>query len=334
MRARTTVAGLALLVALAGCTPDGPIAQETSATPTASATPTPTPTITTTPRTRLDCDSLLPASRAATVLGLERNVLVGSRAQPFRSSAELIRESAEHNGGLLTCSWYEQKGLASITASAAGDAAEAFAGRTGTRLASEVEAYGSCADGTCDVELLAGTTWVSLQLTGAPADIDLAALATSTAASAIGSFDEPETATAPVCATLLTPEQLSTTAGLVQATPGSGTEGTTPATAVAAAAARAGYASCSWSDASNSAFSGLTVDALPNGEDGWRNLSLTSGLSIVLEPLDGIGDKALAGCSAGSCEIDVLDDELWWRVVVTGDEERAEAVTRAVLAAS
>jgi len=184
----------------------------------------------------------------------------------------------------------------------------------------------------CSVDLLTGTTWVTLALIGSPADTDFAALATATAAAAVGRLNEPVTATAPVCADLLTGEQLATAAGLVDATPGSGTEGVAPSTASAAAAARAGYASCTWTDATSSSYAGLTVDALPNGEDGWRNLSLTTGLAVPLTPLDGLGDKALSGCGGGSCEIDVLADDVWWRVLVTGDAARAESVARTLLA--
>lgn len=333
MKARAAAAGLALLVGLAGCTAAGPSADGgPTAAPTGSATATPTSSAPS--GARLGCDDLLPVSRASTALGVPSASLEGSRDERTRTSAELIREAAEENGGLLACSWFEEGGTASITASAAGDAADAFAAnaRSGTRLAGEVEAYSSCSVETCSIELLAGTTWVTLALEGAPADVDLATLASDTAASTVGSLDEPVTAAAPVCAELLTPEEIATTAGLAEATPGSGTEGVAAATASAAAAARAGYASCSWTDAGSSAYSGLVVDALPNGDEGWRALSLTTGLAIALTPLDGLGEKALSGCGGGSCEIDVVADGVWWRVLVTGDEDRAQAVARAVLA--
>lgn len=330
MRARILAAGVAVLVALSGCTaaePDGDDAPGTeSPTASAQALPAPSPTAS----TRLGCDSLLPASRAATALGVDTTALEGSRTVSVRSSGELIREAAEENGGLLRCSWYD--GDASITAAAAEDAGAAFAGRPGARLATEVEAYGSCTNGNCDVDLLAGTTWVTLQLREAPVDVDLAALATGTASGSLGTLDEPVAATAPICADLLTAEQLTATAGLAQPTPGAGSEAGAPSTANAAAATRAGYASCSWSDAASGAYSGVTVDALPNGDEGWRNLSLTLGLAIALEPLDGFGEKALTGCAAGVCEIDALANDVWWRVTVTGDATKAEAVARALLA--
>ena len=327
MRTRSAAAGLAVLIALAGCT-----AAEPTATGTATATSTPTPTVS---PSELDCDALLPVGRASAALGVASRALEGTRDVAVRGSAELIREAAQENGGLLACSWYEEEGVASITASAAEDAAEAFAAaaHAGTRLAIDAEAYSSCSADLCDVDLLAGTTWITLALTNPPADADLAALASETAeASSGGALDEPITAEAPVCASLLTAEQLTTTAGLAQATPGSGTEGSAPATAPAAAAARAGYASCTWTDPTSSAYSGLSVDVLPNGEEGWRNLSLTSGLAIPLVPLDGLGDRALSGCGGGSCEIDVLADSVWWRVQVTGDAARADAVARALIA--
>ncbi|AZZ56699.1 hypothetical protein [Rathayibacter iranicus] len=330
MRARILGAALAVLVALGGCTAAEPSDNDDSGagSPTASAPAQPTPSPTAS--TRLGCDSLLPASRAATALGVERTALEGSRTVTVRSSGELIREAAEENGGLLRCAWYD--GDTSITAAAAEDAGAAFAGRPRARLATEVEAYGSCADGSCDVDLLAGTTWVTLQVRGAPATVDLAALATGTASETLGTLDEPVTATAPICSDLLTAEQLTAAAGLAQPTPGAGSEAGAPPTANAAAATRAGYASCSWSDAASGTYSGVTVDALPNGDDGWRNLSLTSGLAIALEPLDGFGEKALTGCAAGVCEIDALADDVWWRVTVTGDATKAEAVARALLA--
>lgn len=333
MRARAAGAALALLVALAGCTA-AETQEEESATATATAaSPTPTPSASV--GARLDCDSLLPVSRAQSALGVPRSALTGTRDEATRTSGELIRDSAEENGGLLTCAWYQEEGSASIVAAAAGDAADAFAAAglsSGTRLATESEAYSSCSVETCRVDVLAGTTWATLTLTGAPADADLAALASETAAAAAGALDEPITATAPVCADLLTAEELTGTAGLAEATPGTGTEGTVPATASAAAAARAGYVSCTWADPSSSAYSGLSIDALPNGDDGWRNLSLTTGLAIPLTPLDGLGDKALSGCLDGSCEVDALAGGVWWRVLVTGDEARAEAVARAVIA--
>ncbi|KQQ06210.1 MULTISPECIES: hypothetical protein [unclassified Rathayibacter] len=328
MRARTTAAaGLAVLIALAGCTAAEPVA-----TGTATATSTPTPTAS---PSELDCDDLLPVGRASAALGVPSRALEGTRDVAVRGSAELIREAAQENGGLLTCSWYEEDGVASITASAAEDAAEAFAAaaHAGTRLAVDTEAFSSCSADLCDVDLLAGSTWITIELTNPPADADLTTLASETAAASVGAaLDEPITAPAPVCDSLLSTEQLTTTAGLVQATPGSGTEGAAPATASAAAAARAGYASCTWTDPTSSAYSGLSVDVLPNGEEGWRNLSLTSGLAIPLAPLDGLGDRALSGCGGGSCEIDVLADSVWWRVQVTGDAARADAVARALIA--
>lgn len=171
MRARLAVTGLALLAALAGCTsaPQPDAATTGSPTATSSGTPTPsagTPTASAIASSRLGCDSLLPASRAATALGVTRSTLEGSREVSVRSSGELIREAAEENGGLLRCAWYDED--ASITATAAEGAADAFVGRPGVRLATDVEAYGSCTDGSCDVDLLADTTWVSLQLRGAP----------------------------------------------------------------------------------------------------------------------------------------------------------------------
>ncbi|MDY0911801.1 hypothetical protein [Rathayibacter festucae] len=336
MRIRAVGAGAALLVAvglLAGCTAEEPEAGGTasaSVSPAPSASPTPTRSS----AARLDCDALLPVARASSALGIAAGSLEGSRDETVRSSAELIRESAQQNGGLLTCAWYEEDGTASIVASAAEDAADAFsaAGLSGrTRLATDVEAYSACSVEICTVDLLTGSTWVTLALSRAPADADLVALTTATAAAAVGRLDEPVTATAPACAEMLTGEQLATTAGLVEATPGTGTEGVAPSTASAAAAARAGYASCTWTDATSSSYSGLSVDVLPNGEDGWRNLSLTTGLAVTLTPLDGLGDRALSGCGGGSCEVDVLAGDAWWRVVVTGDAARAEAVVRAVI---
>ncbi|NQX05810.1 hypothetical protein HQQ82_14765 [Rathayibacter sp. VKM Ac-2856] len=341
MRARAVGAGAALLVALgllAGCSaaePEGEGTASATASASASASADASPSPTRSSAARLDCDALLPVSRASSALGVAAGSLEGTRDEAVRSSAELIRESAQENGGLLTCAWYQEDGTASITASAAEDAADAFAAAglsARTRLATDVEAWSSCSVEVCSVDLLTGTTWVTLALTGSPADTDLAALATVTAAVAVGRLDEPVTATAPVCADLLTGEQLATAAGLVDATPGSGTEGVAPSTASAAAAARAGYASCTWTDATSSSYAGLTVDALPNGEDGWRNLSLTTGLAVPLTPLDGLGDKALSGCGGGSCEIDVLADDVWWRVLVTGDAARAESVARTLLA--
>lgn len=333
MRARAAGAALALVLALAGCTAAEAPVETASGTATAPASTAPTPSRSAV--AALDCDALLPVSRAQTVLGIPRSDLSGTRDEAVRTSGELIRDSAEENGGALTCAWYQEAGTASVIATAAGDAADAFAAAdlsSGSRLATEVEAYSSCAVETCDVDLLAGTTWVTLTLTGAPAEADLAALASETAAAATGALDEPVTAAAPVCAEVLSPEELAGTAGLGEAAPGTGTEGTVPTTASAAAASRAGYVSCTWTDPSSSTYSGLSIDALPNGDDGWRNLSLTSGLGITLTPLDGIGDKALSGCADGSCEIDVLADGVWWRVLVTGDEAEAEAVTRAVVA--
>ncbi|MCJ1673495.1 MULTISPECIES: hypothetical protein [unclassified Rathayibacter] len=341
MRARAVGTGAALLVAaglLAGCTAAEPEASGTasataSATPPASTSASPTPSRSS--AARLGCDALLPVARASSALGVAAGSLEGTRDETVRSSAELIRESAQENGGLLTCAWYEEDGTASITASAAEDAADAFAAAGlsgGTRLATDVEAYSACSVEICSVDLLTGSTWVTLALTGSPADADLAALATATAAAAGGRLDEPVTATAPACAEVLTGEQLAATAGLVDATPGSGTEGVAPSTASGAAAARAGYASCTWTDATSSSYAGLSVDVLPNGEDGWRNLSLTTGLAVTLTPLDGLGDRALSGCGGGSCEVDVLADDTWWRVLVTGDAARAESVARAVIA--
>ncbi|MWV59159.1 hypothetical protein [Rathayibacter sp. VKM Ac-2754] len=322
MRLRAVAAGIAVLVALAGCTAAEPIAS-----PTASATPTATAS------SRLDCDDLLPVGRASAALAVPSSDLEGTREVAVRGSSELIREAAQENGGLLACSWYREDGAASITASALEDAAEAFAAAAhpGTRLATDVEAYSACADTLCDVDLLAGTTWVTIELTEAPADADLAALVSETADAASGRLDEPITADTPVCADLLTAEELTTTAGLAQATPGAGTEGAAPATAPAAAAARAGYASCTWTDPTSSTYAGLSVDVLPNGVEGWQNLSLTSGLAIPLTPLDGLGDRALSGCGGGSCEIDVVADSVWWRVQVTGDAARADAVARALI---
>jgi len=218
VRARAVGAGAALLVALgllAGCTAAEPEASGTasataSATPPASASASPTPSRSS--AARLDCDALLPVARASSALGIAAGSLEGTRDETVRSSAELIRESAQENGGLLTCAWYEEDGTASITASAVEDAADAFAAAGlsgGTRLATDVEAYSACSVEICSVDLLTGSTWVTLALTGSPADADLAALATATAAAAGGRLDEPVTATAPVCADVLTGEQLA-----------------------------------------------------------------------------------------------------------------------------
>lgn len=126
MRTRVAAAALGVLIALAGCTAAQPA--ETSAT----ATATPTRLRPRRPR-RLDCDALLPVGRASAALGVPTRDLEGTRDVAVRGSSELIRESAQENGGLLSCSWYQEDGTASITASAAEDAADAFAaaGRSG-----------------------------------------------------------------------------------------------------------------------------------------------------------------------------------------------------------
>ncbi|MBO0983290.1 hypothetical protein [Rathayibacter sp. SD072] len=328
MRARLVALGLIAGVALAGCS--GAPAPEGSASVSASA-PAPA-SASAAPASELDCDSLLPVSRASEALRLPADRLEGSRDGAVRSSAELIRAAAEENGGLLTCSWFETDGPASVVASAAEDAADAFAALpAGPALAAGDAASGSCTDGGCTAQVLVGSTWVSLALTGAPTALDLAALASATADSASGRLDEVVAGSGPVCADLLTTEQLTSLAGLVQPTPGAGTEGAPITTAGAAAAARAGYTSCTWTDAADAAYSGISVDALPSGEEGWRTLSLTTGLAIPLSPVDGLGERAISGCSAGTCEVDVLADGVWWRVLVTGDSARADSVARAVL---
>ncbi|PTL72088.1 hypothetical protein C1I63_04020 [Rathayibacter caricis DSM 15933] len=329
MKARIVVLGAVVAGMLAGCTGGPSSGAETGAGTSASASAS----ASVAPLTRLDCDSLLPVERASEALGLPADRLEGSRDGAVRTSSELIRAAAEENGGLLTCSWFEQDGPASIVASAATDAGDAFAALpAGPALAAGDAASGACLEGSCTAQVLAGSTWVSLALIGAPATLDLAALASSTADSANGRLDDVIAGTAPVCADLLTAEQLTSLAGLAQPVAGAGTEAATPATAGAAASARAGLASCTWTDAASAAYSGLSIDALPSGEEGWRTLSLTTGLSIPLAPVDGLGERAISGCSAGTCEVDVLAEDVWWRVVVTGDEARADAVARAVLA--
>lgn len=328
MKARIVVLGAVVAGMLAGCT-GGPSSGAETGTGSASASES----ASVAPLTRLDCDALLPVERASETLGLPADRLEGSRDGAVRPSSELIRAAAEENGGLLTCSWFEQDGPASIVASAATDAGDAFAALpAGPALAAGDAASGACAEGSCTAQVLAGSTWVSLAVIGAPATLDLAALASSIADSADGRLNDVIAGTAPVCADLLTAEQLTSLAGLAQPVAGAGTEGATPSTAGAAAAARAGLASCTWTDASAATYSGLSVDVLPSGEEGWRTLSLTTGLSIPLAPVDGLGERAISGCSAGTCEVDVLAEDVWWRVVVTGDEARADAVARAVLA--
>jgi len=338
VKARIVVLGAVVAGMLAGCTGGPSSGAETtpgsaaaSASPSASASAPASAAAA--PLEQLDCDALLPVARASEALGLPADRLEGSRDAAVRTSSELIRAAAEENGGLLTCSWFEKDGPASIVASAAADAGDAFAALpAGPALAAGDAASGACTEGSCTAQVLAGSTWVSLAVTGAPATLDLASLASSTADSAAGRLDDVVAGTAPVCAELLPPEQLTSLAGLAQPVAGAGTEGATPATAGAAAAARAGLASCTWTDAASAAYSGLSIDALPSGEEGWRTLSLTTGLSIPLSPVDGLGERAISGCSSGTCEVDVLAEDVWWRVVVTGDEARADAVARAVLA--
>ncbi|AJM76861.1 hypothetical protein [Rathayibacter toxicus] len=324
MRARAVSAAFALVVTLAGCTTPRPSEKDATSFD-APATPSPHAVA------RLTCDTLLSASRAATVLGVERSEIQDTPPTKARKSAEVMREVADEKGGLLQCGWYRKDGTATIIASAVANAAAAFAGQSGTRLATTTEAYGSCTNNTCGIDLLAGTTWVTLAIVDAPADLDLSALATDTAAGAVGSLDEATTVKKASCTYALTAEQLTTIAGLPHATLRTGKEGGHLASATAVADTRAGYTSCTWSDANNSTAPVLSIDALPDGDYAWRKLSLTSGLVVPLKPLDGVGARALAGCSAEACEIDTLADNVWWRIVVPGDAARAEAVARAVV---
>ncbi|OOB89954.1 hypothetical protein [Rathayibacter sp. VKM Ac-2630] len=158
-----------------------------------------------------------PRGAGAEALGLPADRLEGSRDAAVRTSSELIRAAAEENGGLLTCSWFEKDGPASIVASVAADAGDAFAALpAGPALAAGDAASGACTEGSCTAQVLAGSTWVSLAVTGAPATLDLASLASSTADSAAGQLDDVVAGTAPVCAELLAPEQLTSLAGLAQ----------------------------------------------------------------------------------------------------------------------
>lgn len=328
--------GLIGLLALGGCASDGD--REPSASPSATATATATATADAT--VELDCDALLPVSRASAALGLPSGEFSGSIAQPKKYSVELVREAAQKNGGLLDCGWYDEDGSAQLRVLALQDAAQAFAvtapgaGAESGGLAPAAigdSAYASCHDGEgagCTAEVLVGDTWLSVSQRPRPADdAGFVALASAIAADARGRIEPPSLATAPECGAVLTAADLTATAGLTAPVLGSVEQA---GDIRAVARDRAGYLSCSWTDASGSG--SVLVSAAPDAHDAWDQLALSSNMFVPLEPIDGIGDRALAGCGATGCEVDAVQDDTWWRIAVSSDAAQATAVAGAVLA--
>ncbi|NQX14114.1 hypothetical protein HQQ80_21010 [Microbacteriaceae bacterium VKM Ac-2855] len=334
---RLALVGLVAVLALSGCSIAGTDEPTASASTTSTSTPTPTATA----ATALSCDAVLPVSRASAALGVAAADLTGGREENTLYTADLVRETASTNGGMIDCGWYEDEGPASIRVRIAQDAEAIFAATEpdvddGRGLLAPVAigdvGYARCADGegdACRAEILTGDTWLSITRSSRPADdAEFTALVTAITADAQGRLEPATLDTAPDCATVLTDAQLSELAGLTTPLLGSVEETGTRGTIASATRERAGYLSCSWTSGDGSVW----VSAAPHAADAWASMALSSNLFVALEPLDDVGNRAMAGCGAARCEVEALQDDTWWRIEVAGDATQAAAVARAVLA--
>lgn len=206
----------------------------------------------------------------------------------------------------------------------------------------------ACRDGEwqgCRAEVLAGTTWLSISVSMPEPDQDafLAYARTLTDTVASLKLARPAGPVRPDCGYLLSPHDLTMSAGLDDPAGGDVLNAAESGSLSVAGEIRGGLVDCAWSADTDGGYSGVALMILPGRGGSWSAmppgvLASTAALGAVdlsAEPgasWPASGVQALAGCGADGCQVTLLADGVWLTVAAAGAADPASATALAVAA--
>ncbi|TFC01702.1 hypothetical protein E3O42_10055 [Cryobacterium adonitolivorans] len=353
--AAARIAALALVVLLAGC----------AAGPDPS-TPTPGDIVVAGVGDEivlLDCATVVPVTGAAEVLGVRADELAaqwstdGTTVPATATVSEMMAAEALRSAGHYECRYALAAGATggpAVSVSMLPDAAAEFArvqsdsnDGLNNMLPADVgdQAFTGCRGGEwqgCRAEILVGTTWLSISV-GTPEPDPAALLAyarTVTDSVASLKLARPAGPTRPECGYLLSPHDLTTSAGLNDPSGVDALDLGEPGSLAVAGQIRGGLVSCAWSTEAGSP--GVALMILP-GRGSWT--AMPPGVAVstaALDPIDlsaesgarwpASGVQALAGCSGDGCTVTLLADGVWLTVTAAGATDSSSATALAVAA--
>jgi hypothetical protein len=334
--ATTTVA---ILLAMAGCTADpSPAPTESMPAPTIpSASPSASPSAA---PPALTCDLLLPADAAAAAASVPAETLtvVDPGVDHGRMSAVVraMTEAAQANAGFIECARFQpdrtDPGPAGVLLAVLPNSADAFAlvqpdvlhGPHGLAPADVGDnGYIACHVGgggfLCKLDAVSGGTWFSMRVFPNPVDTGpMIALGKTIAAQVAGAHPVGPATTPVNCDSLTDPDALA--ALKLHATDLATIDDleldNNSRIALAALRQRA-LAQCSW--ISPAVYGRVTMLAIPRDLQADTSATGNAQPNAALQPLDGLGQDAISGCSGGTCEVYALGDRVWLSVYAYGD---------------
>jgi len=355
---------LVLLMLLAGCA-----ANPQTDTPMPAPTPSPEPTIVAGVGDEivlLDCASVVPVGAAAEVLGVPSDELTAQSSTDVATISatatvgQMMASESLRAAGHYSCRYTlgsGQEGGPVVSVSMLPDAAAEFGAvqpdsNDGLNNLAPAdlgdEAFAACRDGEwtgCRAEVLAGTTWLSISV-GTPAldqEAFLAYARTVTDSVAALKLARPAGPVRPDCGYLLSPHDLTMSAGLDGPVGGDVLNLAESGSLAVAGEIRGGLVDCAWSADTDAGRGGVTLMILPGRGGSWSAMppgvaASTAALAAVdlsAEPgasWPASGVQALAGCGADGCQVTLLADGVWLTVVTAGATDPTSAETLAVAA--
>nr|RZI34140.1 hypothetical protein BJQ95_03278 [Cryobacterium sp. SO1] len=314
----------------------------------------------------LDCASVVPMAGAAEILGVPAAELAA------RSSADVTTVSATVTVGAMmaseslraaghyTCR-YElatgDEGGPVVSVSMLPDAAAEFRSaqpdsNDGLNNLAPAdlgdEAFAACLDGEwqgCRAEVLAGSTWLSISVSTPEPDHEafLAYARTVTDSVASLTLARPAGPARPDCGYLLSPHDLTVSAGLGDPAGGDVLNLAESGSLTVAAEIRGGLVDCAWSADGDAGYSGVVLMVLPGRGGSWSAMPpgvAASTAELVTVDLSGekgasrpaSGVQALAGCGAGGCQVTLLAGGVWLTVTTPRAADSVSATALAVAA--
>ena len=314
----------------------------------------------------LDCASVVPVAAAAEILGVPAAELVAQSSTDVTTVpasatvGQMMTSESLRAAGHYSCRYAPatgEQGGPAVSVSMLPDAAAEFTavqpdsndGRNNLAPADLGDAaFSACRDGEwqgCRAEVLAGTTWLSISVATPEPDpaAFLAYARTVTDSVASLKLARPAGPVRPDCGYLLSPHDLTLSAGLADPTGGDVLTLAESGSLAVAGQIRGGLVHCAWSADAEAGPSGVALLILPGRGGSWSAMppgvaASTAALGAVdlsaepgaNWPVSGV--QALAGCGAAGCQVTLLADGVWLTVVTTGTVDPASARELAVAA--
>lgn len=317
----------------------------------------------------LDCATVVPVAGAAEVLGVPAAELVARSSTDVTTVSatttvgEMMASESLRAAGHYSCRYALATGESAdsvdpvVLVSMLPDAAAEFTAvqpdsNDGLNNMAPVDlgdtAFSACRDGEwqgCRAEVLAGTTWLSISVATPEPDpaAFLAYARTVTDSVASLKLARPAGPVRPDCGYLLSPHDLTMSAGLDNPVGGDVLDVAESGSLAVAGMVRGGLVDCAWSGDSDAGYRGVALMILPGRGGSWS--AMPPGVAASTAALGAVdlsaeadaswpasGVQALAGCDADGCQVTLLADGVWLTVMTAGATDPTAATALAVAA--